>query len=136
MVVKDMLNHSSDLNLVFHALSDPARRAMVESLTRGPMSVTDLAKPLPMSLPAVMQHIQVLQAAGLVGTEKVGRVRTCSVRPDVFASVENWISGCRAEWESRLDRLGAYLDAIGGDLGTDSPTHADPKLRSNTGNGV
>jgi DNA-binding transcriptional ArsR family regulator len=104
-----MLSHQSDLNRVFHALSDPARREMVERLTRGPMSVTDLARPLPMSLPAVMQHIQVLQSAGLVDTEKVGRVRTCSVQPDIFASVENWINACRAEWESRLDRLGDYL---------------------------
>jgi len=134
-----MLNHKSDLNLVFHALSDPARRAMVERLTKGPMSVTDLARPLPMSLPAVMQHIQVLEAAGLVGTEKIGRVRTCSVRPDYLAGVENWINGCRAEWAGRLDRLGDYLDELnrdGGDLGTDTSDHPDQKLQRGAGDGL
>jgi DNA-binding transcriptional ArsR family regulator len=132
-----MLNHQPDLNLVFHALSDPHRRGMVERLSQGPMSVTALAQPLPLSLPAVMQHLQVLQAAGLVSSEKVGRVRTCSVRPDILASVENWINGCRAEWVSRLDRLGVYLDHLasdGVDRGTDTPSHPDAKFRPSPGN--
>jgi len=94
---------------VFHALSDPSRRAMVERLTRGPASVTDLARPLPMSLAAVIQHLQVLEASGLVRSEKTGRVRTCHIEPDALRAAEAWITQQRTAWENRLDRLGDYL---------------------------
>jgi DNA-binding transcriptional ArsR family regulator len=95
---------------VFRALADPSRRAMVERLVRGPATVGELAAPLDMSLPAVMQHLQVLVDCGMVRTEKVGRTRTCSVEHEVLRSAENWLHGQRTEWESRLDRLGDLLD--------------------------
>jgi DNA-binding transcriptional ArsR family regulator len=82
---------------------------MVERLSRGPASVTELAEPLPISLPAVMQHLQVLEASGLIRSEKAGRVRTCRIDPDALRPVEQWISERRTTWERRLDRLGDYL---------------------------
>jgi DNA-binding transcriptional ArsR family regulator len=107
-----MLNQQLDLDRLFHALADPARRAMVERLTRAPMSVSELARPLPMSLPSVMQHLGVLEAAGLVRSEKAGRVRTCAIEPQALSQAEQWINARRVEWENRLDRLGAYLEAL------------------------
>lgn len=104
-----MLNQSAALDLVFQALSDPGRRVMVERLTRGPASVSDLAKPLAMSLPAVVQHLAVLQASGLVRSEKVGRVRTCRIEPKALRTAEQWITARRTLWARRLDRLGDYL---------------------------
>jgi DNA-binding transcriptional ArsR family regulator len=97
------------LDLMFHALSDPTRRAMVERLTQGPASVSELARPLPMSLPAVVQHLRVLEASGLVRSEKVGRVRTCRIEPVALGTAEDWISARRTAWERRLDRLGKFL---------------------------
>jgi DNA-binding transcriptional ArsR family regulator len=107
-----MLNQSPDLDLLFHALADPARRAMVERLSRGPAPVSELAKPLPMSLPAAMQHLSVLEEAGLVRSEKVGRVRTCAIEPKALSQAEQWINARRIEWEKRLDRLGDYLKTL------------------------
>src|SRR5215470_17917669 len=106
LILKCMLNQPAALDQVFHALSDPARRAMVERLTRSPASVSELARPLAMSLPAVMQHLQVLEACQLVRSEKVGRVRTCHVEPGSLRAAEDWISRQRTAWEDRLDRLG------------------------------
>src|SRR5215467_8883999 len=103
-----MLNQPTDLDRLFHALADPARRAMVERLSRGPAAVSELARPLPMSLPSAMQHLGVLEAAGLVRSKKVGRVRTCSIEPQVLSEAERWIYARRTEWEHRLDRLGGY----------------------------
>ena len=94
---------------MFQALADPTRRIMVERLSRGPASVSELARPLPISLPAVVQHLQVLESAGLVSTRKVGRVRTCRLEPGALQEVERWIEARRIEWERRLDRLGGYL---------------------------
>lgn len=99
------------LDRTFQALSDPTRRAMVQRLSRGPASVSELAKPLSISLPAVMQHLQVLEACGIVRTAKVGRVRTCSVEPKMLTLAERWITDRREMWERKLDRLGDYLDA-------------------------
>ena len=82
---------------------------MVERLSRGPATVSELAAPLPMSLPAVVQHLQVLEASGLVRSEKVGRVRTCRIEPQALGSAERWINERRTTWERRLDRLGEYL---------------------------
>lgn len=104
-----MLKHEPDLDRVFQALADPTRRAIVERLVRGPASVSRLAEPLPMSLAAVVQHLQVLEASGLVSSEKVGRVRTCRVEPDVLRAAEAWLAGRRTLWERRLDRLGDLL---------------------------
>jgi DNA-binding transcriptional ArsR family regulator len=99
------------LDKTFHALADPSRRSIVVRLSRGPASVSELAAPLTMSLPAVVQHIDVLQKSGLVRSEKVGRVRTCRLEPGPLQSVEQWIGQHRATWERRLDRLGDVLDA-------------------------
>jgi DNA-binding transcriptional ArsR family regulator len=104
-----MLKQSAPLDRVFQALSDPSRRVMVERLTNGPASVSELAQPLSMSLAAVMQHLQVLEESGLVQSEKVGRVRTCRIEPAALRSAEQWISERRMLWERRLDRLGDYL---------------------------
>ena len=105
-----MLNHSSSLDLAFQALADPNRRVMVDRLSRGPASVSELAQPLAMSLSAVVQHLAVLEAGGLVRSEKIGRVRTCRVEPVALRKAERWIAERRASWERRLDRLGDYLD--------------------------
>jgi DNA-binding transcriptional ArsR family regulator len=107
-----MLNQSTDLDRLFHALADPARRAMVERLSRGPAPVSELARPLPMSLPSVMQHLRVLEAAGLVRSEKLGRVRTCAIAAETLSLAEQWINARRTEWEHRLDRLGDYLETL------------------------
>src|SRR5213596_4408304 len=104
-----MLNQSAALDQVFQALADPSRRAMVERLSRGPASVSELARPLAMSLPAVVQHLQVLETSGLVRSEKVGRVRTCRIEPAALRPVERWIGARRSSWERRLDSLGEYL---------------------------
>ncbi|MCE9651052.1 MAG: metalloregulator ArsR/SmtB family transcription factor [Parvibaculum sp.] len=112
-----MLNQSGQLDSLYQALAEPARRIMVERLTRGPASVSELAKPLDMSLSAVMQHLQVLEASGLVRTEKTGRVRTCRIEPSALRMAEEWLSAQRGMWEKRLDRLGDYLAKTGDDTG-------------------
>jgi DNA-binding transcriptional ArsR family regulator len=106
-----MLKQHDPLDLMFQALADPSRRVMVERLSRGPAAVSELAQPLAMSLPAVVQHLQVLEASGLVRSEKVGRVRTCRIEPAAMRPVEQWIAERRTSWERRLDRLGDYLAA-------------------------
>jgi DNA-binding transcriptional ArsR family regulator len=88
---------------------------MVARLSQGPVSLGELAKPLPMSLPAVMQHLKVLEGAGLVTSEKQGRVRTCAIDSQVLSQAEQWLTTCRVEWERRLDRLGAYLESLEGE---------------------
>jgi DNA-binding transcriptional ArsR family regulator len=107
-----MLNQLSVLDLTFQALADPTRRVIVERLARGSASVSDLARPLSMSLPAVMQHLAVLRESGLVVTEKIGRVRTCRIDPRALNQAEHWIKARRTEWEGRLDRLGLYLNTL------------------------
>ena len=109
-----MLHYSEPLDRAFHALSDPGRRWMVDRLTRGPASVSELAAPLDMSMSAVVQHLKVLEASGLVRSAKVGRVRTCHVQPDALRAAEGWLTARRLEWERRLDRLGDYLAATQG----------------------
>lgn len=107
-----MPNHRyprEDVDRVFHALADPSRRLMVERLSRGPASVSELAHPLPMSLPAVIQHLRVLETSGLVRSDKVGRVRVCRAEPEALRPMERWITARRAGWERDLDRLGEYL---------------------------
>jgi len=104
-----MRTQSASLDRMFHALADPARRVMLDRLIQGPASVSDLAKPLRMSLPAVVQHLAVLERSGLVKSAKVGRVRTCHIEPKTLRSAEDWISKRRTLWERRLDRLGDIL---------------------------
>lgn len=106
-----MLNSQpAALDGVFHALSDPGRRGMLERLSRGPASVKELAAPLAMTLSAVVQHLAVLETSGLVTSEKRGRVRTCQLAPHGLSQAEQWISQRRATWVERLDRLGDFLD--------------------------
>lgn len=97
---------------MFHALADQTRRDMIDRLSRGPASVKELAEPLSMSLPSVLQHLQVLETSGLIRTEKIGRVRTCRIEPAALSQAERWINERRASWECRLDRLGDFLAAI------------------------
>src|SRR5271168_401056 len=101
-----MLNQQATIDRVFHALGDPMRRAIVEKLSEGPISVSRLAAPLDITLAAVVQHLQVLEKSGLVHTEKVGRVRTCRIETAGFSVLEQWIGEQSSMWERRLDRLG------------------------------
>src|SRR5580698_117645 len=101
-----MLDQVIDLDRTFQALADKSRRSMVERLTIGPASVSELAAPLAMSLAGVVQHVQVLEMCGLVTTEKVGRTRMCRIEPAAIIAAETWISDRRRDWEERLDRLG------------------------------
>jgi DNA-binding transcriptional ArsR family regulator len=103
-----MVNYAA-IDQVFHALGDPTRRQLVERLSRGSASVSDLARPLDITLAAVVQHLQVLERSGIVRTEKVGRVRTCRIEPAGLDIVAEWIAERRSLWERRLDRLGDIL---------------------------
>lgn len=104
-----MLNQTPSLDLMFQALADPTRRRMVERLSQGPASVSELARPFEMSLPAVVQHLQVLEQSGLVTTQKQGRVRTCTIDTGALSLAEQWINDRRLVWQRRLDRLGEIL---------------------------
>jgi DNA-binding transcriptional ArsR family regulator len=104
-----MTNYNAALDRVFHALADPTRRAIVARLCRGPASVSELAEPLSMALPTVLQHLQVLEEGRLIRSEKAGRVRTCHLEPAAFATIERWIGRQRIVWEQRLDRMEAYV---------------------------
>lgn len=106
-----MLHHQADLDRIFHALADPTRRAIVERLGEGPAAVSDLARPMAMTLTAVMQHLNVLEESGVIRTRKEGRRRICAINEAGLASIEDWIAHRRAAWEQRFDRLGAVLAA-------------------------
>jgi len=106
-----MLNQSHFLDRTFHALSDGTRRALLDRLAKGPASVSELAEPFGSSLAAIVQHVQVLEASGLITTDKTGRTRTCRVSPDGVLRAEQWLSDRRKLWEVRFDRLGAILEA-------------------------
>jgi DNA-binding transcriptional ArsR family regulator len=114
------------LNLVFHALADPTRRLLLERLTLGPASVSELARPFDMSLPAIVQHLQLLEACGLVRTEKVGRVRTCHIETAPLRAAESWISARRTTWERRLDRLGDLLASMPEGAAAEGAAAEDP----------
>jgi DNA-binding transcriptional ArsR family regulator len=107
-----MTNNSAALDRVFHALADPTRRAIVHRLGRGPATVGDLAKPLSMALPTVLQHIKVLESSHLIRSQKVGRVRTCHLEPAAFSTIELWLGQQRIVWEQRLDRMEAYVKTL------------------------
>jgi DNA-binding transcriptional ArsR family regulator len=109
-ILKYVLDQIVDLDRTFQALADKSRRTMVERLTLGPASVSELAQPLAMSLAAVVQHVQVLEACGVVKTEKVGRTRMCRIDPAAMTAAEQWITDRRRGWEVRLDRLGDILN--------------------------
>ena len=108
-MLNNALDPELDLDRVFHALADPGRRRMLERLSEGPASVSELGKPLAMSLAAVLQHVQILEGSGLVQSRKLGRTRTCSLNAQTLRSAERWISERRTFVERRLDRLGEYL---------------------------
>ncbi len=104
-----MPNRTLDIDRLFHALGDPTRRAMLDRLSAGPLSVSALAAPLGITLTAVAQHLQILEECGLAQTEKLGRVRTCRIESAGFDALEQWIRNHRTQWERRLDRLGDVL---------------------------
>ncbi|MGA2569767.1 MAG: metalloregulator ArsR/SmtB family transcription factor [Terracidiphilus sp.] len=104
-----MRRPSVDIDRLFHALGEPTRRAILDRLVAGPASVSRLAEPLGITLTAVMQHLQILEDARLVHTEKLGRVRTCRIESAGFRALEHWILGHRTVWEQKLDRLGQFL---------------------------
>ena len=107
-----MLNDSPALDRAFQALADPVRRGMLARLSRGPATVSELAKPLSMSLPAVLQHLHALEASGLVTSEKKGRVRTVRLEPNMLSTAEGWIHDQRSEWEARHDRFEDYVSTL------------------------
>ena len=105
-----MPNYRSDLDHVFHALADPTRRSVIQRLSNGPASVSELAEPFDMALPSFVQHLKVLEGCGLVRSEKVGRVRTCHVVSETLASAEQWLADRRGLWQQRLDALADYVE--------------------------
>ena len=109
-----MLNDSSQLDRAFSALADPVRRGMLARLSLGPASVSDLASPLPISLPAVLQHLKALELSGLVGSEKKGRVRTVHMKPSALTAAESWLTRRRQELEAQLDRFEQHLATLKG----------------------
>jgi len=117
---------------VFTALADPTRRQLLERLSSGPASVSELAARVPVSLAAVVQHIQMLEDCGVITTKKAGRVRTCQLLPDGLAPAASWIEERRLQWEKRLDRLGAFLDEQDKkqDLHAPAKTPPHPKRKS------
>ncbi|HEU5482957.1 MAG TPA: metalloregulator ArsR/SmtB family transcription factor [Sphingomicrobium sp.] len=107
-----MLNESPKLDRAFQALSDPVRRGMLTRLSKGPATVSDLARPLSITLPAVMQHLQALEASGLVASRKKGRVRTVRLEPRMLTAAESWIADRRTEWEALHDRFDLYVSKL------------------------
>lgn len=111
-MVSYMAKHDPDLSLLFHALADPTRRAILARLARGPAPVTQLAAPTGLRLPTVMRHLSVLEGAGLIATAKDGRVRSCAIVPEALAPMQTWLDEQRAIWEGRLDRLDDYVTKL------------------------
>ncbi len=105
VIVSDMTKHDPNLSLIFHALADPTRRAIVTRLAKGPAQVTDLFEPTGLRLPTVMRHLSVLEEAGLIASSKTGRVRTCAIVPEALDPVRTWLDQQRVLWDARLDRL-------------------------------
>jgi DNA-binding transcriptional ArsR family regulator len=107
-----MAKHDPNLDLLFHALSDPSRRMMLDRLARGPTAVSELARPTGLRLPTVMRHLSVLEEAGLIVTQKDGRVRSCALVPEALAPIHDWLEEQRRIWEARLDRLDDYVTRL------------------------
>jgi DNA-binding transcriptional ArsR family regulator len=110
-----MDNNQPALDPIFHALADPTRRAVIQQLGQGSATVSELAKSFDMALPSFMKHIGVLEASGLIGSRKIGRVRTCTLRPEKLAAAERWVGEQRALWESRYSNLDSLLTTLNGD---------------------
>jgi DNA-binding transcriptional ArsR family regulator len=109
MLLSYMAKHDADLDLIFQALSDPTRRAMLARIGQGALPVSDLARPTGMALPTILRHVSVLEAAQLITTQKRGRTRLCTARPDTLAATVDWLADQRAQWEARNDRLEALV---------------------------
>ena len=107
-----MAKHDTHLSLLFHALADPTRRAMLNRLSQSSAPVSELAGPTGLRLPTVMRHLAVLEEAGLITTAKDGRIRTCAIVPAALEPARSWIDEQRAIWEARLDRLERYVDTL------------------------
>jgi DNA-binding transcriptional ArsR family regulator len=107
-----MANQSAQLGDVFYALADPTRRAIVGALGRGPASVSALAAPFPMALPSFMKHLSVLEQSGVIRSHKVGRVRTCELRPKALSRAEQWLVQQRSVWEARADRMSVFVERL------------------------
>ena len=110
MILSHMDHYSEHLNGVFQALADPTRRAVLGRLSKGPASISELAKPFDMALPSFMKHIRSLEDSGWILTRKEGRVRTCAIEKKAFAAADAWLSEQRALWEARFDRFDALLE--------------------------
>lgn len=108
-ILNDMVNQSVELDLMFSALADPTRRAILARLVRGVATVSELAAPLRLSLPAITPHLRLLEKSGFVLSRKVGRVRTCRIEPERLATAQTWLAQQRAEWEARFDRMDAFI---------------------------
>ena len=111
-ILSHMANRLSPLPAVFQALADPTRLAIVGALGHGPAPVSVLAAPFPMALPSFMKHLTVLERCGLIRSTKVGRVRTCVLRPKVLSQAERWLADQRATWEARSDRMAAFTEQL------------------------
>ncbi len=111
-IVSFVAKHDPNLDLLFHALSDPSRRMMLDRLARGPTAVSELARPTGLRLPTVMRHLSVLEEAGLIVTQKDGRVRSCALVPEALAPIHDWLEEQRRIWEARLDRLDDYVTRL------------------------
>ncbi len=107
-----MARHDPDLDLIFRALSDPTRRAMLARLGQGPLPVSELARPTGMALPTILRHLSVLEGSGLIATERRGRRRLCRARPETLAATMDWMARQRAIWQARTDRLEDLLDTL------------------------
>jgi DNA-binding transcriptional ArsR family regulator len=103
---------NQELTRVFHALTDPTRRAVLERLTRGPAAVSELARPFAMALPSFVQHLGVLEDCGLVRSRKQGRVRTYTLVPQPLTAAEHWLLAQRLHWERRLASLDNFLETL------------------------
>lgn len=109
VILSIMAKHDADLSLIFQALSDPTRRAMLARIGVGAVAVSDLARPTGLALPTVLRHLAVLEAAALITSEKTGRTRLCRAVPETLATAQGWLAEQRAVWEARTDRLEDYL---------------------------
>jgi DNA-binding transcriptional ArsR family regulator len=112
VILSVMAKHDPDLSLLFHALSDPTRRAMLSRLAKGPAGASELAGPTGLRLPTVMRHLSVLEEAGLIASSKDGRVRSCEIVPEALTPIRGWLDEQRATWEARLDRLETYIETL------------------------
>ena len=122
-----MPNQSAQLNELFHALADPTRRSVVGRLSYGPASVSELAEPFDMALPSFVQHLKVLEDSGLIGSEKIGRVRTCQIKTETLATAEQWLMARREFWEERMDALQRYVEGSAVDVTAEKQEDADGK---------